>query len=403
VEVTEVSVEVGGSDLPIDLVVHSATAIDGVGTRPGSWIAAAEGTIRAVGGGDAWRALPGVERATVHDAAGAVVTPGFVDVHCHGGHGLMFDDGADAIRAALRCHRAHGTTRSVVSLVSNPIDRMCAALRAVGEVMRDDTTVLGAHAEGPFLSPARRGAHALAHLRDPDPTRVDALLDAAGGNLRQLTIAPELPGAFDAIDRLVDDGVVVAIGHTDADGDTARRAFDAGARLVTHAFNGMTPMHHRAPGPAIAAINDPRIGIELITDGHHVHPDLIRTTFAAAPARVLLITDAMAAACCGDGAYRLGDVDVTVADGRATVNGSDALAGSTVTQDVALRVAIQRCGVEPTRAVEAVTATPARAMGVDDRIGLLQPGFVADLVLLDDDWRVHAVWCDGTPVEPCAP
>jgi N-acetylglucosamine-6-phosphate deacetylase len=382
-----------------ELVVHSATLIDADGIRTDGWIAASAGSIRGVGRGQGWRTLPGVERASVYDANGDTLTPGLVDVHCHGGHGHTYDDGVDAIRAGLRCHRAHGTTRSLISVVTNPVERMSSALRAVSEVMRDDPTVLGSHAEGPFLSPVRRGAHAVAHLVHPDPARVEALIAAGGGDLRQLTLAPELPGALDAVGRLVDAGVTVAVGHTDSDGDDARRAFDAGARLLTHVFNSMAPLHHRAPGAAIAGLNDPRIAVEVIADGHHVHPDLIRTAFAAAPSRMVLITDAMAAACCGPGPFRLGDTEVTVEGDRAFVSGSDTLAGSTITQDAAIRCAIRVCGIEPHLAVEAATAAPARVMGVADRFGMLRVGHDADLVLFDEDWEVRDVWIAGTLVD----
>jgi N-acetylglucosamine-6-phosphate deacetylase len=388
---------------PVDLIIHGVTAVDAGGLRRNRWIAVTAGVIRATGTDDGWRQLAVAGGGQTRDGAGLHLTPGLIDVHTHGGSGHAHDDGVDAIEAALRCHRPHGTTRSVVSVVTNPLDRMAAALRAVGEVMRSDPTVLGSHAEGPFLHPDRRGAHVREHLAEPDPTSVDALLEAAAGRLCQVTIAPELPGAFDAITRFREAGVTVAVGHTDADVDMARRAFDAGARVLTHAFNGMRPMHHRAPGPVVAALNDPRISLELIPDGHHVHPEMIRMTFLAAPSRVLLITDAMAAACCGDGDYRLGETDVVVRDGRATVAGSDGLAGSTLTQDRALRFAIQRCGIDPVHAVEAATLTPARMVGCDDRFGRLQPGFVADLVLFDADWQVREVWIDGASTTRCAP
>ncbi len=386
------------TDPPVDLVVHSATLVDAEATTPDGWLAAADGTVVARGAGGGWRELPLAGAATVVDGSGRLLTPGLIDVHCHGGGGHTHDDGADAIRAALGCHRAHGTTRSVVSIVTGPLERMAAALGAVSEVMADDPTVLGAHAEGPFLHPARRGAHAEQHLRAPSQAVVEALLDAAGGDLRQLTLAPELPGALDLVARLVDAGVIVAVGHTDADLATTQRAFDAGVRLLTHAYNGMRPLHHRRPGPAVAALNDPRVCLEVIADGHHVHPELVRTTFAAAPGRVALVTDAMAGACCGDGAYRLGDVDVDVRAGVATVAGSERLAGSTLTQDRALRLAVTRCGIEPRRAVEAATLVPARLLGCDDRLGLLRPGYLADLVLFDPDWRVERVWVAGVPV-----
>jgi N-acetylglucosamine-6-phosphate deacetylase len=189
--------------------------------------------------------------------------------------------------------------------------------------------------------------------------------------------------------------VVVAVGHTDADDVQARAAFDRGARLLTHTFNAMAPLHHRAPGPVGAALDDERITLEVIADGHHVHPSVVRLLYRQAPGRVALVTDAMAAACCGDGQYRLGEVDVQVVDGCATVAGTDRLAGSTITQDVALRNAIQVVGLAPEVAVASLTATPARVLGLEDRFGALREGCAADLVMLDADWAVTAVWTAG--------
>ena len=174
-----------------------------------------------------------------------------------------------------------------------------------------------------------------------------------------------------------------------------RAAFDRGARLVTHAFNAMPGIHHRQPGPVVAAFEDDRVTIELILDGEHVHPDVAALAFTAAPGRVALVTDAMAAAGSGDGDYALGSLTVTVRDGLALLRGTHTLAGSTLTQDRALRLAITRAGLSPRDAVTALTLTPAHALGLDHRHGLLAPGFAADAVLLDHEWRVQHVWADG--------
>ncbi|HEV7813174.1 MAG TPA: amidohydrolase family protein, partial [Leifsonia sp.] len=213
--------------------------------------------------------------------------------------------------------------------------------------------------------------------------------------LRQLTLAPELPGALDAVDTLVGAGVTVAVGHTEADYDLTRSAFDRGARLLTHAFNAMPGIHHRAPGPVIAAFEDDRVIVELILDGQHVHPDVAALAFRAAPGRVALVTDAMAAAGSIDGNYRLGSLNVTVRNGLALLSGTSTIAGSTLTQDVALRCAIEKADVSPVEAVAALTATPARALRLGDRLGMLAAGFAADAVLLDDEWNVEAVWGAG--------
>src|SRR5690554_1146811 len=198
------------------------------------------------------------------DVAGSWLVPGFIDLHCHGGGGHAFDDGDDEIPAALATHRAHGTTRSVISLVANPAARLRESLEVIADLVEDDPLVLGSHLEGPYLAQERRGAHSPEHLKTPDPYEIDGMLAASRGTLRQLTIAPELPGAMEAIEQLVGHGVVVGIGHTEAPIEVAREAFDRGASILTHAFNAMPGIHHRAPGPITAAFEDDRITLELI-------------------------------------------------------------------------------------------------------------------------------------------
>jgi N-acetylglucosamine-6-phosphate deacetylase len=279
--------------------------------------------------------------------------------------------------------------------VANPIAALEASLATIAELAASSPLVLGSHLEGPYLSPERPGAHNPEYLRDPQPAELDRLLDAAHGTLRQMTIAPELANALELIEILVESEVVVAIGHTAATFEEARQAFDVGARLLTHAFNAMAEIGHRAPGPVIAAFEDSRVGIELILDGEHVHPDVAALAFRSAPGRVALITDAMAAAGASDGDYALGSLSVEVRDGIAHVAGTYTLAGSTLTQDRALRLAIERVGVAPADAIAALTLTPARVLGLDARHGLLAPGFVADAVQLDSHWNVQRVWADG--------
>ncbi len=241
-----------------------------------------------------------------------------------------------------------------------------------------------------------RGAHSPAYLLEPSPAAVDALLEASRGSLRQITIAPELPNAFEAMNVLVEAGVAVGIGHTMADDALAKRAFDLGARILTHAFNAMPGIHHRAPGPVIAAFDDERVTLELILDGKHVHPSVANLAFGAAPGRIALVTDAMAAAGSEDGDYTLGSLNVAVRDGLAMLRGTTTIAGSTLTQDRALRIAMRDAGIAPAAAVEALTLTPARTLGLDHRHGLLAPGFAADAVLLDHAWHVTGVWADGS-------
>ena len=229
--------------------------------------------------------------------------PGFIDLHCHGAGGASVEEGAEAIEALLAVHTAHGTTRTVLSLVTAPVDLLCDRLQVIAGVAASDSRVLGAHLEGPFLDHDFRGAHDPLQLRAADAATVERLLEASGGTLRQITIAPEHPGAAEAIARFVDAGVAVAVGHTGADFETALAAFGAGASILTHAFNGMRGIHHRAPGPVVAAMHADHVTLEVINDGVHVHPDVVRLAFAGAHGRVALVTDAMAAAGAADGAY----------------------------------------------------------------------------------------------------
>ena len=373
------------------LLLHSAHRIDELGEVPDAWVVFDGGVIAASGSGAA--SAPYADESM--NLGGARLVPGFIDLHGHGGGGHSYDDGGDELTAALAAHRAHGTTRSVISLVANPLGELRERLSEIAALTAADPLVLGSHLEGPFLAPGQRGAHNADFLRVPDPESVESLLAAAAGTLRQLTIAPELPGALEVISELAAAGVTVAVGHTEATFEQTRDAFDAGARMLTHAFNAMPGIHYRAPGPVLAALEDSRITLELILDGRHVHPEVARLLFGDAPGRVALITDAMAAAAADDGDYRLGSLNVTVRNGLAVLSGTSTIAGSTLTQDVALQLALSEVGLDPAIAVAALTAVPARALGLGDRLGLLEPGYAADAVALADDGTVMHVWADG--------
>jgi N-acetylglucosamine-6-phosphate deacetylase len=371
-------------------LVRAARAVDVAGSVTDAWILLDGDRIAATGSG---RESPAADR--VVDLGDATVVPGFVDLHGHGGAGAAYEDDAEGIARALAVHRAHGTTRSVLSLVANPVPTLVDSLATIREVMAADPLVLGAHLEGPFLSPDNRGAHNPEFLVPPSPSTVAALLEAGDGVVRQVTIAPELPSALQGIRTITDAGVVAAVGHTVATYEQARAAFDAGATLLTHVCNAMPGLHHRAPGPIAAATGDARVTLELILDAVHVHPSVARVLLDAAPGRVALITDAMAAAGSPDGDYMLGSLAVTVTDGVARVAGTDTIAGSTLTQDVALRHAVSLVGLSLPEAVAALTSVPARTLGMDDRLGRLAPGYAADLVVLSPSLDVRGVWADG--------
>lgn len=373
------------------LVIHSVRLVASGRIAEDAWIRAEDGRVSASGTGDGWRERPADETVDARELAGAdaVLTPGFVDIHGHGGGGAAYDDGLEQIRAARALHLAHGTTRAVISLVTASVDQLAARVAMIADLAEVDATILGSHLEGPFLDPGHHGAHDPALLVDPASDVVDRLLDAGRGTVRQVTIAPELPGGFAAIERIVASGAAAAVGHTDADADAARRAFDAGATILTHAFNAMPGLHHRAPGPVGAAASDDRVTLEVIADGVHLHPDVVRMAFASAPGRIALVTDAMAAAGSADGEYLLGALTVRVEDGVARLT-DGTIAGSTLTQDAALRTAVA-AGVALPDAVSALTSTPAAAIGRPD-LGRLAPGAPADMVLLDNGLRVRGVW-----------
>ena len=275
------------------------------------WLETAGGTITAVGPGEP-------PRPADRDVAGQWVVPGFVDIHVHGGAGADFTTGSsEQARRIVALHRRHGTTTMLASLVTADVETMAASIDALAGLV-DEGELAGIHLEGPFLAPTRRGAHDAGLLRVPEPDVVDRLVSAGPTRVRMVTLAPEQPAAIDAVRRLVDLGVVVAVGHTDATYDQTRAAIDAGAAVGTHLFNAMRPVLHREPGPVPALLEDDRVTVELICDGVHLHPATIRWVLRTASARrVALVTDAMAAAGAGDGDYLLGHLTVRVRDGVA--------------------------------------------------------------------------------------
>ena len=373
------------------LVIHSARIIDRGEIVENGWVRIDDGLVSARGTGTDWDAADEVIDATAVAGPGAVLTPGFVDIHGHGGAGAAFDDGVDAIRTGRALHREHGTTRAVISLVTASLDSLARSVALIADLTETDSDILGSHLEGPFLDPGHHGAHEPTLLRHPAADDVARLLDAGRGTIRQVTIAPELPGGLPAIRQIVAAGSAAAVGHTDADAEMTVAAFDAGASILTHAFNAMPGIHHRAPGPVLAAAADHRVVLEAIADNVHLDPHVIKLVFDAAPGRVALITDAMAAAGSADGHYDLGAVSVTVENGVARADDTGSIAGSTLTQDVALQRAVQ-AGVAVADAVTALTETPARAIGRDTVLGALRPGLVGDAVLLDAELRVARVW-----------
>lgn len=382
--------ELTHSSVSGSLVIHSARIVSAGTIVDDGWARIEDGRFVETGTGSDWDPADTVVDARETAGPGAILTAGFVDIHGHGGGGAAFDEGIDAIRHARSMHRAHGTTRAVVSLVTASLDALEARVAAVADLVDSDADIIGSHLEGPFLDPAHKGAHDAALLRDPAPAEVARLLAAGRGTVRQVTIAPELPGGLDAIRAIVAAGAAAAIGHTSADDAMARAAFEAGATILTHAFNAMPSIHHRAPGPVLAAAADHRVILEAIADNVHLHPHIIKLVFDSAPGRIALVTDAMAAAGSADGQYILGALEVTVEQGVARI-ASGSIAGSTLTQDVALRRAVE-AGASLAAAVDAVTTTPAAAVGLGDQLGRVSAGYLGDAVLLTSDFTVAGVW-----------
>ncbi|MEU8584677.1 N-acetylglucosamine-6-phosphate deacetylase [Streptomyces abikoensis] len=333
------------------------------------------------------------------DLTGHWIVPGFVDIHVHGGGGASFSSGdAEEALTAIRTHRAHGTTTMVASTVTGDLDDLARQAAALAE-LTEQGDLAGIHFEGPFISAHRCGAHQPELLRDPDPADVRKLVDAAHGAARMMTLAPELPGGLESVRLLAEHGVIAAVGHTDSTYEATLDAIDAGATVATHLFNAMPSLLHRAPGPIAALLEDERVTVELINDGTHLHPAALQLAFNQAGAdRVAFITDAMGAAGMSDGMYPLGPMRVEVKDGVARIaDGPTAgsIAGSTLTLDTAFRraVTVDRLPVED--AVRALSTTPARLLGLSDRIGTIEAGKDADLVVLDEAFGLVGVMRKG--------
>lgn len=312
----------------------------------------------------------------------ADAAPGLLDIHCHGAVGHQFGDDEEGTRLAVEHHRSRGVRRLVASLVTATPERLAAQVGVLAPLVADGT-IAGIHLEGPWLSVARCGAHDPRLLRDPDPAEVHQLLEICADAgvpqaIRQVTFAPERTGSEALVEMLAEHGVHPAVGHTDADAamverTLARIADRTGApALVTHLFNGMPPFHHRSGGPVAAALAAAARGeaiVELIADGVHVGPEVIRMVFdTIGPDRIALISDAMAATGLGDGDYRIGDLGVDVREGTARLHTEDgslgSIAGSTSTLSDVLRYCLTEAGIGAEAARTAATRTPAYALGL---------------------------------------
>nr|WP_196790807.1 amidohydrolase family protein [Motilibacter aurantiacus] len=341
--------------------------------RP-AWLRVTDGRVAALGQGS----IP----VAADEHLDGVVVPGFVDVHCHGALGSDFASAdAHGVRAAAEFHARAGSTSVVASVATAPLEVMERQVGRLGTLVRS-RVVAGVHLEGRFLSPLRRGAHDERLLAPPSPDDLERLL--AAGPVAMVTLAPELPGGLEAVRRLADLGVVAALGHSDADAGSASAAVDAGARAVTHLFNGMGPFSHRAPALPGVALTDERLTLELVVDGEHLDPLAVTLALRAAGDRVVLVSDAMSATGQADGRYDLAGQAVDVVDGVPRVVADGSLAGSTTPVAGGLRRLVVESGVPLQEALAAVTSRPAELLGLEG-VGDLRPGSYADLVVLDPD------------------
>jgi N-acetylglucosamine-6-phosphate deacetylase len=353
-------------------------------------------SVRQVGAGTAPRGSH-----PVVDLSDVLLAPGFVDVHVHGGGGHQVNAATReeveySVSQMARFHAGHGTTALLATTVSDSPEVLRAAVEGVAAAARaPGAAVLGSNLEGPWIARSRAGAQFPGALRSPSIAEFSDLVARGQGTVRLVTLAPELDGALELIAVARAAGVVVSIGHTDADFETAATAFEAGARHATHLFNAMAPIHHRRPGPVAAALADERVSLEIIADGVHIHPALISLVATLVPERLVLVTDAIGATGAAPGRHRLGPLEVLVSDGRAVLaDHEETVAGSVLTMDRAVALTVQVAGVPLLTALQAACLHPATVLG-DDRKGRLSAGADADIVVLDRDLRTVATIIGG--------
>ncbi len=328
---------------------------------------------------------------------GAYVLPGLVDIHTHGNSGHDFSDGSGEGLVSMGKYMAsHGITSFLPTSITLPYDRLETAFQTAAEYMKnppdDGARVLGVHMEGPYFSEKKKGAQNSAYLKLPDTDGFRKLQEQCGGIIRIVDVAPELDGAKEFV-RAAAETARVSVAHTDASYEDAAIAFDAGASHVTHLFNAMPPVHHRRPGVIGAACERDNAAAELICDGLHVHPAVIRMAFKLFPGRICLISDSLR--CCGmpDGVYELGGQSVTLKDGQARIaDGNLAGAAANLYEDLVNAI---HFGIKVEEAVLAATLNPARQAGMDDEIGSLETGKKADFLVCDEEWNLQQVYIGG--------
>lgn len=342
------------------------------------------------------QAVKGCEDEDIVDGEGCLAIPGLVDIHFHGCMGYDFCDGTEeAVRKMAEYECSQGITTICPATMTLAEDELHKIMRNAGDYRyQGGAKLAGINMEGPFISGEKKGAQAAEHIRPCDEGFFRSLQEDAKGLIRLVDIAPENAGAMEFIDAVKDE-VVVSLAHTTAGYDTAQEAFGRGARHVTHLYNAMPPFSHRAPGVIGAALDARRCRVELICDGIHVHPSVVRATFEMfGPENVILISDSMRAAGLTDGEYTLGGQEVFVKGSKATLK-DGTIAGSVTDLMACMKNAVREMGIPLETAVACATSNPAEEIGIYDICGSISEGKAADLVLMDHDLNVRSVYVDG--------
>ena len=338
------------------------------------------------------------EACSVLDAGGCYAIPGLIDLHFHGCAGYDFSfANADQLVEMARFEAANGVTAICPATLTLPEDKIAEACRRISVLSdAEGAALIGIHLEGPFFSYNKRGAQNPDYLQKPDAEMIRRLQKEAGGLIKLVSIAPELEGALDVIAQL-SDKIRFSVGHTEAGYDTAIKAFEHGARHVTHLFNGMPPLHHREPGVIGAARDYAQCSVELICDSVHIDPSVVRATFAMfGDDRIIMISDSLMATGMADGIWDLGGLEVEVRGRYGTLTSTKSLAGSITTLMGCLRIAVTEMNIPLTSAVKCSTMNPAKALGAYEKRGSITPGKYADLVLLSEDLNVSNVFLRGS-------
>ncbi|SMF84952.1 N-acetylglucosamine 6-phosphate deacetylase [Paenibacillus uliginis N3/975] len=360
---------------------------------PSATVWVTDGKIERIETQEAQQFDEGYERI---DGNGMWLIPGMIDVHIHGANGYDMMDGTEAsIQEVSQTCATTGCTSFLATSVSSTMEDLLNMIRCVKSVIgrEQGAKIAGIHLEGPYLNPKRKGMQNEKYLRHPDLDEMKLIFQEAGSLIKMVTIAPELPGGLELISYLKDQGVVIAVAHSDATYEEAKEAFGAGASHVTHCFNGMRPIHHRDPGLIVAAFEEPHVSLQAIVDQVHLHPAIIRLMHRIkGPEGMVLITDALQAMGLGDGEYLFGGHHVTVSEGIARL-ADGTLASSTVTMNEALRLTVEN-GISLTDAVQMASTSPARILGLSNK-GKMEIGYDADFVLLNEKYEVQWTMIEG--------